>query len=182
MPHFTGSADMAFDPSTSPPTMYAAVSDVYLPVVKSTDGGASSSIFTIQDTIVDVRAIAVVGPSSVIVGVTRLDDTHAFAARINTAVAGAGSLVYATYIAGMGSDSAQGVAVDAVRAARTWRVQPIPQTSPLRRVRCRGRRRGLRSFTKVVAASFFRRLWVRRASPTRGRSRSTTRGMRTWPG
>ena len=64
-------ADMAFDPSTSPPTLYAAASDFYLPVVKSTDGGASSSIVTIQDTMVDVRAIAVVGPSSVIVGATR---------------------------------------------------------------------------------------------------------------
>ena len=174
-------ADMAFDPSTSPPTLYAAASDFYLPVVKSTDGGASSSIVTIQDTLVDVRAIAVVGPSSVIVGATRLSDTHAFAARINTAVAGAGSLVYATYIAGMGSDSAQGVAVDAVGRAYVAGTTdsadfPVTQGSLPRTSSW------LAKLHESGGGLLFRRLWVMCASPTRGRSRSTTRGMRTLPG
>jgi hypothetical protein len=105
--------DVGLDSSTIPTTIYGVplVSDVGTGfLLKSTDGGSTVTPVAVASSATRLRSAVVTGPSNILVGVTRLDE--AFVIRVNTASAGAGSLVYSTYLSGAGEDAAKGIAVD----------------------------------------------------------------------
>jgi hypothetical protein len=113
LPGFPAIGDIAIDSSTSPSTIYSLGEPNTLPaLLKSTDGGETASELLVNGgTTTSLRAIAVVGPSSVLIGGLRSRD--AFVTCVDTSQTGTRSLVYSTYLSGSMNDGAFGIAVDA---------------------------------------------------------------------
>jgi hypothetical protein len=105
--------DVVLDSSTIPTTIYGVpwVGDHRTDfLLKSTDGGSTVTPVAVASSRTRLQSAVLTGPSNILVGVTRLDE--AFVIRVNTASAGASSLVYSTYLSGAAEDVAKGIAVN----------------------------------------------------------------------